>query len=90
MRTTSKETKRKRATLVFDVMERRKGRGMGERHICTLRFPFTPYVPFTEEEVAEFVYKSHPSLRGKQWRAAITTAEIGARMHLSADVLEKL
>lgn len=75
---TPAQAARKRPTLDFDVMERREGRGMGERYIATMRFPFIPYVPFTVEEVAEFVYASYPSLRGRDIRFALLTPKGGA------------
>lgn len=49
--------------LPFDVM-------LADRYVCTLRYPYCPLWPIEINDVAAFVEKKRPTLRGKPYRIA--------------------
>lgn len=50
--------------LKFDVM-------LGDRYVCTLRYPYNPLFILRENELSDFVISKRPTLKGKDFRIAL-------------------
>lgn len=48
-------------TFVFDVM-------LNGRFICTIRYEYNPLFPIDSKELAKFVLKKRPILKGKDFK----------------------